>query len=260
MITEYLQEKIMVLYQQFLILLITLLVYSSGVLAKTPDWKAYADILKTVKQGEKNGVELTLVDYQTLKNNGQMEAVYQVISAFPVESLDSPNEKLAFYINSYNILAIKMVLDHWPEESIKDSGSFFNPVWDKPAGKIGGKTVTLGEIEHEILRPMGEPRIHMAIVCASVSCPDLRNEPYTAEQLNTQLNEQTSLFLNNTGKGLRTGEQAIQTSKIFDWFGEDFQPVGGVDTFIRSYRSGLPEKKIKANLPYDWNINGIVTD
>ena len=250
----------MVLYKQFHILLITVLVYSSGVSAKTPDWNVYAEILQTVKQGKKNGVELALVDYQALKKNGKLDAVYQTISAFPLESLANREEKLAFYINTYNILALKMVLDHWPEESIKDSGSFFSPVWDKPAGKIGGKTVTLGEIEHEILRPMGEPRIHMVIVCASVSCPDLRNEPYASGQLDTQLNEQTKLFLNNIGKGLRTGKKTIQTSRIFDWFEEDFQRVGGVDVFIRSYQPDLPEIKIKANLPYDWNINGIVTD
>ncbi len=250
----------MVLFKQINVLLIAVLVYSPGVLAKTPDWNGYADILKTVKLGKKNGVEVALVDYQALKDNGQLEAVYKSISAFPVASLANREEQLAFYINTYNILALKMVLDHWPEKSIKDSGSFFSPVWDKPAGQIGGKTVTLGEIEHEILRSMGEPRIHMAIVCASVSCPDLRNEPYTSGQLDTQLNEQTALFLANTGKGLRVGKNTIQTSKIFDWFAEDFQRVGGVDAFIRRYHPDLPEKKIKANLPYDWKVNGIVTD
>lgn len=248
------------LFKRIIFLFITMQVFSSGVLAKTPDWNGYADILKTVKQGKKNGVELALVDYQTLKDNGKLEVVYQNISTFPVESLANREEQLAFYINTYNILALKMVLDNWPEESIKDSGSFFSPVWDKAAGQIGGKTVTLGEIEHEILRPMGEPRIHMAIVCASVSCPDLRNEPYIADQLDSQLNEQTALFLNNTGKGLKEGKKTIYTSKIFDWFADDFQRIGGVDEFIRRYRPDLPEKKIKANLPYDWAINGIVID
>ncbi|MGH8557393.1 MAG: DUF547 domain-containing protein [Methylococcales bacterium] len=105
-------------------------------------------------------------------------------------------------MNSYNILAIKMVLDHWPVESIKDAGGLLNPVWNQRAGEIGGEPVTLGQIEHKILRPMGEPRIHFAIVCASVSCPNLYNQPYTAARLNTQLDEQVRGFSGNEEEGM----------------------------------------------------------
>lgn len=122
---------------------------------------------------------------------------YQNIKQFPVKNLSSREKKLAFYINSYNILALKMVVDHWPLKSIKDIGSLFRPVWGKVAGTISGKLVSLDDIENDIIRPMGEPRIHLAIVCASVSCPDLRTEPYTAKKLDSQLDEQVRLFLNN---------------------------------------------------------------
>ena len=155
------------------------------------------------------------------------------------------------------MLALKMVIEHYPLGSIKDIGSFFNPVWDRPAGKINGKTVSLGDIEHKILRPMGEPRIHLAIVCASVSCPDLRNEPYTAASLNTQLDEQARSFLNNENKGLRVSKKNIQISKIFNWFEEDFKQTGGVEAFIRRYRPNLADLSIDANIPYDWSLNGI---
>ena len=207
--------------------------------------------------GTKNNVKLVLVDYQTLKENGKLEAAYQQLSSFPVKNLSNKDEKLAFYINAYNILALKTVIDHWPLDSIKDVGNLLSPVWGKPVGSIDGKTVSLDDIENKILRPMGEPRIHFAIVCASVSCPDLRNTPYTASKLNSQLDEQVQKFLTNADKGLRVGDKDIQISKIFDWFGKDFKPAGDVEAFIRRYRSDLPELPLKEDINYDWNVNGI---
>ncbi|WAK03319.1 DUF547 domain-containing protein [Methylobacter sp. YRD-M1] len=224
--------------------------------AQEPDWTSYQTVLKHVKPGSKNNVSLMLVDYSAIKNNDSLDKAYRDLAAFKLERLTSREEKLAFYINAYNILAMKIVADHWPTESIKDIGSLFSPVWDKPAGELGGKTVTLGEVEHSILRPMGEPRIHLAIVCASVSCPDLRNEPYLAARLDEQLAEQTRRFLNNTGKGLRVEENTMHVSKIFDWFEDDFKSQGGISAFIKRYKAGLPELILKTNLPYDWAVNG----
>lgn len=103
---------------------------------------------------------------------------------------------------------------------------------------------------------MGEPRIHFAIVCASLSCPDLRKELYHAKRLNEQLNDQTRKFLNNQSKGLIIEKEFIRVSKIFDWFENDFDVTGGVLTFIKLYRTSFPELKVKANIPYDWSVNG----
>lgn len=244
------------LQRLFLILFINIY-WVFNAFAVEPDWRAYAETLQFISQGSKHGTQLALVDYQTIKENGKLEAAYQQLSAFQVNSLSSQEEKLAYYINAYNMLALKMVIEHYPLGSIKDIGSFFNPVWDRPAGKINGKTVSLGDIEHKILRPVGDPRIHLAIVCASVSCPDLRNEPYTAARLNTQLDEQASSFLNNENKGLRVSKKNIQISKIFNWFEEDFKQTGGVEAFIRRYRPNLADLSIDANIPYDWSLNGI---
>lgn len=104
---------------------------------------------------------------------------------------------------------------------------------------------------------MGEPRIHMAIVCASKSCPDLRVEPYAAAKLDVQLSAASKAYLDNPTKGLRVEKDAIRVSKIFDWFEEDFEPMGGVEGFIYKYHPDLPtDLPIKANLPYDWSLNG----
>ncbi len=239
------------------IFILSLFFSAWNVLAEEPNWASYRGVLEQVKTGSKNGVSLMLVDYQTIKTNGTLDNAYQTISGFAPGRLSGRKEQLAFYINAYNILALKMVADHWPTESIKDAGSLFTPVWDKPAGKLGGKVMTLGEVEHKILRPMGEPRIHLAIVCASVSCPDLRNEPFTAARLNEQLDDQARKFLHNQGKGLKIEKKAVRISKIFDWFEEDFDMHGGVPAFIKRYRNDLPELKVKANIPYDWTVNSV---
>lgn len=245
------------MFTKSVLLAVGLLFSIWNVAAEEPDWSNYQAVLSHVKPGQKNGVSLMLVDYPSIKNNNSLDKAYKEISEFNLNRLMTREEKLAFYINACNILALKTVTDHWPVDSIKDVGSLLSPVWDKPAGELGGKAVTLGEVEHKILRPMGEPRIHLAIVCTSVSCPDLRNEPYTAAKLNIQLDDQTRRFLDNPGKGLIIEKDVIRVSQIFDWFEKDFAAEGGVTAFIKRYKTDLPDLKFKTNIAYDWNVNSL---
>ncbi len=225
--------------------------------AKEPNWGNYGKLLgEYVNEGQRQGINLMMVDYIGIKNDPLFGTVVEQIKKFDTNQLNGTNEKLAFYINAYNILAIKMVLDHWPVESIKDAGSLFTSVWKKDVGEINHKTVTLDEVEHQVLRKLGDPRIHMAIVCASISCPDLRNEPYTNENLSQQLDDQTTKFLNNKGKGLRLKGNTAEVSKIFDWFEEDFDKRGGIGVFIKNYRKDLPKNvKFDSDIPYNWDLN-----
>ena len=197
---------------------------------------------------------------------GADPAFRQVVEGLKHVSLDklpSKEEKLSCWINVYNILAVKMVADNYPVESIKDVGNLFRPVWKRPAGVVAGKMRTLNEIEHEILREMGEPRIHVAIVCASVSCPDLRAEAFTPDRLDTQLDEQMKAFLVNPGKGLRydAKKNRVYISAIFDWFEGDFKAQGGVIGYISRYLEPAVATKIKgaklSYLKYNWNVNDI---
>jgi hypothetical protein len=185
------------------------------------------------------------------------------LKSFSPAKLKTNREKMAFWINVYNVMAVKMVVDHYPVDSIKDAGSLFESVWKKDVGVVGGKTVTLNDIEHEILRKMGDPRIHVAIVCASVSCPDLRQEAYTVDKLDAQLDDQFKQFLANKGKGLQVdrSKKRVTLSKIFDWFEEDFEPKGGVLTYISRYapekdQALLKKEKLKVSyLDYNWDLN-----
>ncbi len=241
---------------KIIVMLIGLMIFSQ-VSAQQPDWTDYEQVLSHLKSGKKHDIDLILVDYPSIRAEGSLQRAYETIANFDTTQLKTQQEKLAFYINAYNILALKMVADHWPLESIKDVGSLFRSVWKQPAGQLSGRAITLGELEHQILRPMGEPRIHLAIVCASVSCPDLRREPYRPEILAQQLDDQAVRFLHNAGKGLRIEDHVIRISKIFDWFEEDFDKSGGVSVFIHHYRPDLAAYPIKANLPYDWSVNSL---
>ena len=185
---------------------------------------------------------------------------------FSPSKLTTDQEKLAFWINVYNIFAVKIVINNYPLKSIKDVGGFFKSVWKVKAGTVGGKKYTLDEIEHGILRKMGDPRIHTAIVCASISCPNLTTKSYSSENLNKQLDMQMKDFLANPNKGMRINinEQPgkIFLSQIFNWFAQDFKSSGGVRNFISLYVSKENRNVIKnpqysiSYMDYNWAING----
>ncbi len=236
---------------------VALVCSSAQAYAEEPNWGPYEQVLRHyTAQGVKNGVPFTGVAYSALKASGAVNGLAYQIAQFSLVRLESPKERLAFYINAYNILVLKVVLDRWPLERIRDAGSAFHPVWKNPAGKLGGRTVSLDEIEHRVLRRMGDARIHFAIVGACISCSNPRPEPYTAARLDGQLDDQVRRFLRNEAKGLRLGENRIHASKVFARYREDFDRVGGIDAFIRRYRGGLPPQlSIKADLPFDWSLN-----
>ena len=222
------------------------------------DWRVYAELLDAhVSQGEINGTSLNVVNYSGIKSDARFQEVARQFASASEAGFQSKQEKLAFYINAYNFFAMKMVVDHWPLESIRDVGSWISPVWKKNVGVLAGREVTLHEVEHEILRKLDEPRIHFAIVCASVSCPDLLAEPYRGDTLDEQLEQQTLAFLNNEKKGLRIEKQEIRLSKIFDWFEDDFESVGGIESFVRQYKPSLPSGfDVETDIHYDWALNG----
>jgi hypothetical protein len=241
----------------WLYLLLPILLLPRLAIASEPDWSAYADLLEHyVAPGDKHGIAVNLVDYQGLSGEARFAEVVEDVRGFDVALLASREERLAFYINAYNILTIRLILDNWPVDSIKDIGNFLRGPWDRVVLENGDGRLTLDGIEKDILRPMGEPRIHFAINCASVSCPDLRREPYEAAILDRQLDDQARGFLANAGKGLVASGDRIRVSRIFDWYEDDFETPDGVDGFIRRYRPELEFRRLKANLRYDWSLNG----
>ncbi|MCH8314236.1 MAG: DUF547 domain-containing protein [Nitrospinae bacterium] len=235
-------------------------------LAAAFDFSGWDALLKThVGTATRDGVVLNTVAYKSLKADPGLKKVTEGLKTASLDGLKTKEEKLSFWINTYNILAVKVVVDNYPVKSIKDVGSLFKSVWKRPAGVVAGKERSLDEVEHEILRKMGEPRIHVAIVCASVSCPDLRKEAYTPERLNEQLDDQVKKFLENTGKGMKINgkKKRIYVSSIFKWFEGDFESQGGVTKFISQHVSPSRQKSLKdfggklKYLDYNWDLNDL---
>ena len=209
----------------------------------------------------------TRVDYRALRSDLRWRELLGQLERSRPTALSARNQRLAFWINAYNILAIQMVARHYPVDSIKDAGSFFWPVWKREAGRIGGEPVTLGQIEHEILRPLGEPRIHAAIVCASTSCPSLMRTPFEPSRLDGQLDAATRRWLSSPEKGMRIDRDArrVTLSRIFDWFDEDFEAAGGALAFAARYARDGDRQWIEAHardlsidyFDYDWTLNDL---
>jgi hypothetical protein len=181
-----------------------------------------------VRQGEVDGIQLALVDYVAIAADPALQQYREALASVDVSSL-SPNEQLALYINAYNCLCIGLLTTAYTEtgalpSSINDLSTSHGKVWDAPAGVVAGEELTLGQVEHSMLRARwADPRIHAAIVCASVSCPDLRAEAYVASRIKAQLDEQCERWLANPAKGAAAaGCSTVLLSRIFLWFEADF--------------------------------------
>ena len=233
-------------------------------MAKTFDFSDWDDLLKKyVDLNKIDGTRLNTVNYKKLQNDPVFPKLIDELKSFSPSQLQTHKEKLAFWINVYNVFAVKIVTENYPLKSIKDIGGLFKPVWKHNAGVVGRREYTLDEIEHKILRKMGEPRIHVAIVCASISCPDLVTDVFKPERLNEQLDTQMRNFLANPEKGMRVDADGkrLFLSSIFDWFNEDFESHGGVLKFIQphvdpKYRQVLESSSLRVfYMEYNWKLN-----
>ena len=179
----------------------------------------------------------------------------------------NPSERKAFWINAYNALTIKAVLDLMPSSgvvdpsfSVKKISDFFNKI----TYDIAGEKLTLDSIENEKLRKgFRDPRIHFVIVCASRSCPEIQNKVYLAEKLHVRLNEAARLFIRDNSKNRLDKQSGIlHISKIFKWYSSDFKDnAGTVVEYIKNYVAEndavyLSKNKVKRRyLYYDWLLN-----
>lgn len=192
------------------------------------------------------------VDYKNIKAYPEhLEMVLQNLTKTIPDDNWSKNEKLALWINAYNAFTIKLIIDNYPLKSIKD----IQKPWDKEFIKIGSNNMSLNYIEHDILRKMDEPRIHFAIVCASVSCPQLQNEAFVAEKIESQLSKVTSDFLSDTSKNF-INPNNLELSKIFQWFSKDFKQNGSLIRFLNKYSDIEISEHAKIKFKdYNWDLN-----
>ncbi|MEO1438314.1 MAG: DUF547 domain-containing protein [Bacteroidota bacterium] len=201
------------------------------------------------------------VDYKGIQTDrDRLDSYLSILSkGHPNDAHWSKEEQLAYWINAYNAFTVQLILDHYPVKSIreiKEGVPFINSVWDLDFIVIEGRRYSLNDIEHRILRrEFAEPRIHFAIVCASISCPKLRNEAFEANQLDPQLENQAVDFLTDPIKNQITADQ-MAISRIFLWFRNDFTKDQTIQEFINPFLPvDLTNETPFTYLEYDWGLN-----
>lgn len=184
------------------------------------------------------------------------------LAATPVSKLRREEQK-AYWINLYNALTVKVILDHYPVKSIREikSGWFSPGPWDLKLVTVEGEQLTLNDIEHRILRPVfRDNRVHFAVNCASIGCPNLQPEAFTAENAEGLLERGAREYVNHPRGARVEGDQLILSS-IFDWFQVDFGgSEAGVLEHLRAYAEGplagvLQGFRGKVSYEYDWSLN-----
>ncbi len=215
-----------------------------------------------------------MVNYKAWKASpGDVKRLDQYLNSLSAASTSaraSREAQLAFWINAYNAVTIKGILREYPTTSIRNHTPrlFGYHIWHDLLLQVGGRSYSLTQIEHDVLREMGEPRIHFAIVCASRGCPRLLGEAYTAATLNDQLNQNAkNFFARRTNFQYDSRARSIKLSYILDLFGEDFGANSAAQLKrIAPYLPDAASRKLAAGgtarvsyLDYDWSLNDQAT-
>jgi Protein of unknown function, DUF547 len=242
-----------------------LLVLSGAAASGTLDHLAFDRLLR-------RHVEGGLVDYEAFAASGEFDAYLEALAAARPADLPEP-DRLAFWINVYNAYTIEQIGVHGERESIRNINKTLGLLplkgpWSERMVRAAGRTLTLDEVEHEIIRKQfDEPRIHFALVCAALGCPPLRSEAYTGGRLEEQLEDQARLFLRRSPEKNRVDvpTRTVWVSPILDWYRDDF---GGTDEaigrFLARYWPEGEERRLLLSghfrlrtTHYDWSLNSL---
>ena len=224
-----------------------------------PDYSLFTQVLRDYVQ---DGV----VNYKGIKADKRFAEFIAVLMKTDPNTIARQN-RLAFWINVYNAFTLKVVVDQYPIKSImsKTAYALGKSNFQKKLVTINGVQYSLNDVENDIIRPMGDARIHFAINCAAKSCPPLRAEAFEPGRLDAQLEEQSRNFINNPEKNsFDFAKKEALVSKIFDWFKEDFDKyASGVPAFISRYLPPEQGKQLLAagkafkikHHDYNWDLN-----
>ena len=226
------------------------------------DHSAWQNLLSEFVMEAEDGVNR--VNYAQFKgeNYKELEDYLDFLQSTKVSELNQ-NEQLAYWINFYNALTVKVILDHYPVESIKEiSFSLFSfGPWSEELVVVEGYELSLDDIEHNIIRPVfQDSRIHYAVNCAAIGCPNLQNTAFTSTNLNQMMDKAARAFVNHP-RGIRLTDDGLVISSLFHWYRDDFELEDG--GLIKHFsRFADPELKLKlAEGPdidgheYDWSLN-----
>ena len=193
------------------------------------------------------------VNYKAIKNDpAALNELLALAKDVRVSKGDASNYQ-AFWINAYNISVIKGIVNNYPVKRPTDLKGFF----DKTKYSLGGKEITLNDLENKLLRAVfpKEARFHFVLVCAGLGCPPIINEAYKPTTLDKQLERQTTLALNNPNF-IKVKGNKVQLSQIFEWYKGDFTQYGSEVKYVNKFRKEPIDEGAKVSYyPYDWNLN-----
>ena len=213
------------------------------------------------------GDGITRVDYAgLLASRSGLDGYLDAMSTVPISQFIR-DEQFAYWVNLYNAVTVRVILDHWPVASIRDidisPGLFANGPWGAELIMVEGISLTLDDIEHRILRPIwGDPRIHYAVNCAAIGCPNLQTQAFTAANTDAVLEAAAAAFVNHP-RGARVGRDGLVVSSIYSWFDEDFgSSDAGVIAHLRQYAGPALSSALSGvtdidDHAYDWALNGL---
>lgn len=187
------------------------------------------------------------------KDQSALDEILKIAEGISVKSSNAKNYQ-AFWINAYNLSVIKGIIDNYPTKSPLDNKGFF----DKTTYSLGGKQITLNDIEHKLLRAkFKDARFHFVLVCGAVGCPPLINKAYLPSTLDTQLETQTKKALNGSFLKVNTKKKKVEASEIMKWYKEDFTMDGMTEIdFINKYRTEqIPDNYKLSYFTYNWSLN-----
>jgi len=251
--------------------------FSSPAFAVVFDHSSWNNLLQShvISVDDGNSTE---VDYRALQaERPLLQAYLKSLSSVDEQVFNSwvKPDQLAFLINAYNAWTVELILTRYPDlESIKDLGSFLQSPWKKKFIPLLGKTRSLDDIEHGLIREPGnynDPRIHFAVNCASVGCPALRSDAYRGDVLEQQLQDAETSFLSDRSRNRVVGT-VFEISSIFKWYGDDFRKgwlgVESLEQYLLSHSKKMGSEmntseetrksKLKVRyLKYDWKLNDL---
>jgi len=199
-----------------------------------------------------------IVDYKSFKaDQSKLDTYLSYLEKTTPKISWSANKQKAFWINAYNAYTIKLILENYPLKSILDIKKDGKTAWKIPYAKVGSRIYTLDYIEHNILlEKLFDPKIHVGVNCASVSCPKLGNIAFTENNVETELTKLMKAFINDSSRN-KIDKKKVQISKIFNWFKSDFTKNGTVIEYLNIYSNTEIKSNAKISYKkYDWSLNG----
>ncbi len=231
----------------------------------TVDHSAWDEMLKA---HVKPHGHLNRVDYAAWKRESRdtLLSYIERLEQADIAGLSRP-EQYAYWVNLYNAVTVALILKHYPLDTIRDidisPGFFSNGPWGAKLVTVGGVELSLDNIEHDILRVnWDEPRVHYAVNCASIGCPNLARDAYTGDQLDDQLDAAARSYVTSP-RGIHFDGGRVTASKIYSWYDEDFgNSEAGVIAHLRKHADGDTARRLSGlssidNYAYDWSLNDV---